>query len=133
MFLFFCLFFPRKMNGTGEYGRLLTLKTFTLDRRFISKLFLFFSTGTGSCVDSLSYNRGATFSTKDKDSDSNSAGNCAVNHQGAWWYNFCTQTNLNGLYSPIAGYKITGIYWYRRPPNTIVLLKRAEMMLELVK
>ena len=114
-------------------GLLLTLKTFTLNRHFVLKLFLFFSAGTASCVDSLSYNRGATFSTKDKDSDSNSAGNCAVNHQGAWWYNFCTQTNLNGLYSPIAGYKITGIYWYRRPPNTIVLLKRAEMMLELVK
>ena len=132
MFLFFCLSCSRKMNGTCEYGRLLSLKTFTLDRRFILKLFLFFSTGTGSCVDSLSHNCGATFSTKDKDSDY-WAGNCAVNHQGAWWYNRCTQTNLNGLYSPTAGYEITGIYWYRRLPNTIVLLKRAEMMLELVK
>ena len=96
-------------------------------------LFLFFSTGTGSCLDSLSYNRDATFSTKDEDSDSFPARNCAVDHQGAWWYNRCTQTNLNGLYSPTAGYNFTGIYWYRRPPNTIVLLKRVEMMLELVE
>lgn len=85
---------------------------------------------TGSCVDSLNYNRGAAFSTKDKDSDSLSS-NCAVQHQGAWWYKACTQTNLNGLYNP-TGLSITGIYWYKTQ-NKIVLLKRVEMKLELVE
>jgi len=89
---------------------------------------LFFS--AGSCVDSLNYNRGAAFSTKDKDSDTYGAGNCAVVHQGAWWYKSCTQTNLNGLYSP-TGHDITGIYWYKSL-NNIVRLKSVEMKLELV-
>ena len=94
-------------------------------------LFVFFSTGTGSCVDSLNYNRGATFSTKDKDSDSFPGSNCAVDHQGAWWYKSCTGTNLNGLYSP-TGHDITGIYWYQKS-HRIVHLKKVEMMLELVE
>jgi len=85
----------------------------------------------GSCVDSLNYNRGAAFSTKDKDSDTYGAGNCAVVHQGAWWYKSCTQTNLNGLYSP-TGHDITGIYWYKLLSN-IVRLKSVEMKLELVE
>ncbi|XP_078350189.1 microfibril-associated glycoprotein 4-like isoform X2 [Oculina patagonica] len=84
---------------------------------------------TGSCVDSLNYNLGAAFTTKDKDHDSHST-NCAVDHQGAWWYNACTQTNLNGVYNS-TGLPITGIYWYKRH-NSIVLLKRAEMNLQLV-
>lgn len=94
-------------------------------------LFVFFSTGTGSCVDSLNYNRGATFSTKDKDSDSSPGSNCAVDHQGAWWYKSCTGSNLNGLYSP-TGHDITGIYWYQKS-HGIVHLKKVEMMLELVE
>lgn len=102
------------------------------DSENVYPLFLFFSTGIGSCVDSLSYNQGATFSTKDKDSDLSPGGNCAVVHQGAWWYKSCTRTNLNGLYNP-TGYDFTGIYWYQTIHNQIVHLKRVEMMLELVE
>lgn len=86
---------------------------------------------TGTCIDSLNYNRGAAFSTKDKDSDIRPSNNCAVDHQGAWWYKSCTQTNLNGLYNT-TGLPITGIYWYKTH-NKIVLLKRVEMKLELVE
>jgi len=129
MFVFFCLSSSRETNGTGEDGplHLKALKSFTLDCNPI--LVLFF---TGNCVDSLNYNRGATFSTKDKDSDNRPSSNCAVDHQGAWWYKSCTQTNLNGLYN-LTGLSITGIYWYRTLQNKTVLLKRVEMKLELVE
>ena len=47
--------------------------------------------------DSLSYHNSMQFSTHDRDNDGYS-GNCAVSHQGAWWYNSCDHSNLNGKY-----------------------------------
>ena len=37
------------------------------------------------------------FSTKDQDSDLHTA-SCAQRYKGAWWYNECHRSNLNGLY-----------------------------------
>lgn len=37
------------------------------------------------------------FSTMDRDQDYN-ANSCVTTYKGAWWYNDCHVTNLNGLY-----------------------------------
>jgi len=79
---------------------------------------------SGTAGDSLSYHRGFAFTTKDRDNDGNS-GNCANHAKGAWWYNNCHWSNLNGLY--LNG-KITdqGMVWYHWK-NSHFSLKRSEM------
>ena len=52
---------------------------------------------TGNASDYLAYHNDMKFSTKDRDQDM-SSGSCAVLLVGAWWYNNCRQSNLNGLY-----------------------------------
>ena len=51
----------------------------------------------GTAGDSFSYQRGAPFSTKDRDNDPDNR-HCAVTFKGGWWYTTCRQANLNGLY-----------------------------------
>ena len=41
---------------------------------------------SGTAGDAMGYNSGQKFSTKDRDSDSWSGGNCAVLQKGSWWY-----------------------------------------------
>jgi ficolin len=47
--------------------------------------------------DSMSYHNGQRFSTFDRDNDASSK-SCAQKFKGAWWYNSCHSSNLNGLY-----------------------------------
>ncbi len=47
--------------------------------------------------DSLSKHNGMRFSTKDQDNDNYSA-SCAQSFNGAWWYDKCLVSNLNGAY-----------------------------------
>ncbi|KAM6296910.1 LOW QUALITY PROTEIN: ficolin-2-like [Aegotheles albertisi] len=51
----------------------------------------------GNAGDSLSYHKDMPFSTTDQDNDMSSL-NCATEYKGAWWYNDCHYSNLNGMY-----------------------------------
>ena len=52
----------------------------------------------GNAGDSFSYHNGMKFSTKDSDNDEDRISNCAKTYNGAWWYNECYHSNLNGRY-----------------------------------
>jgi len=62
--------------------------------------------------DSLARHRGYKFSTQDQDNDvwTNS---CAVTFKGAWWYDNCHSSNLNGAYlSGNHSSYADGVEWY---------------------
>ena len=70
------------------------------------------STYTGNATDSLTRHNGRPFSTYDRDNDGHGS-NCAARCKGAWWYEACHSSNLNGLYhrSGDSPYGV-GINWH---------------------
>ena len=57
---------------------------------------------SGNAGNSLAYQNGMPFTTKDRDND-NHGSNCAITCRGAWWYNSCFNSNLNSNYPPPGG------------------------------
>ena len=92
------------------------------------------SWGIGAAGDSMTRSTGSgnlngmAFSTSDRDNDRFS-GNCAADWQGAWWYNSCTYSNLNGLY--LAGQSNNdGVIWqYFNASSSWNTLRYSEMKL----
>ncbi|CAL4241095.1 unnamed protein product, partial [Meganyctiphanes norvegica] len=85
---------------------------FHLDARYDYQLEVF-SYIDGTAGDSLAYHNGQPFSTFDSDHDA-SFGNCAETYHGAWWYNGCQISNLNGRYYSSDNYTSNGygIRWF---------------------
>ncbi|XP_071806967.1 ryncolin-2-like [Asterias amurensis] len=48
--------------------------------------------------DALAHHNGHAFSTKDQNNDIRGSVDCAQLHKGAWWYNYCIYSHLNGPY-----------------------------------
>ena len=67
---------------------------------------------SGNAGDSLAYQNGSPFSTYDRDNDAY-LHNCAAMWEGAWWFNDCMRSSLNGKYLGGAHDRGSGegIYW----------------------
>ncbi|CAG5126902.1 unnamed protein product [Candidula unifasciata] len=63
---------------------------------------------SGNVYDSMSIQNGYKFTTFDRDND-RSDYNCAVRYHGAWWYNSCYDSSLNGAWGDS---DLTGISWH---------------------
>ncbi|KAH8401947.1 hypothetical protein KR009_008800 [Drosophila setifemur] len=70
---------------------------------------------SGDAGDALAYHKGKPFSTFDHDS---SGHRCALMYVGAWWYDQCQRSNLNGQYleggrfgAKLSGRGITWMTW----------------------
>ena len=61
-------------------------------------LLILLLTFSGNSGNSLAFHRCMPFTTRDQDSDNHEHHNCAIKFKGAWWYNKCHHSNLNGLY-----------------------------------
>ena len=65
---------------------------------------------SGTAVDSLiTYDNGKQFTTLDRDNDPSSSRNCANRCTGAWWYDNCGYSNLNGKWDQS---NYNGLFWY---------------------
>ena len=74
---------------------------------------------SGTARDSLAYHNGRRFTTRDNDNDLQSGGNCAQYDTGAWWYNSCYSSNLNGLYFSTETTSDQGINWLHWKSTTL--------------
>ncbi|MED6235315.1 Angiopoietin- protein 7 [Ataeniobius toweri] len=88
---------------------------------------LFIANYSGNAGNSLRYHNNTNFSTMNKDNDK-CVDNCAALRKGGYWYNCCTDSNLNGVFYRYGEHtkSTDGITWYAwHGPN--YSLKRVEM------
>ncbi|XP_002032949.2 fibrinogen-like protein 1 [Drosophila sechellia] len=81
----------------------------------------------GNASDALRTHDKMKFSTYDRDNDAFTHMNCAEHHQGAWWYDFCSRSNLNGRYFKGEVDNPQSIYW--EPWYSFRSLKSVQMLI----
>ena len=70
----------------------------------------------GTTTDPMAYHNGTSFTTKDRDNDPWSGGNCAIDNYGSktptggWWYSRCKHVQPNALYKLNQGILLNGKY-----------------------
>ena len=85
-----------EIKTKGDGSKYAKYSNFTVTNE-ASNYTLFVGFYSGTATDQLTYHNGMAFTTKDRDND-NYGGNCAVNEKGAWWYNDCSNSDLNSNY-----------------------------------
>ncbi|XP_048374652.1 angiopoietin-related protein 7 [Sphaerodactylus townsendi] len=111
-------------NGNIRYAQ---YNHFTLSNE-LNSYRLFLANYSGNMPhDSMRYHNNTAFSTKDKDNDK-CVDHCALLRKGGYWYNCCTDSNLNGVYYRNGEHNKStdGITWYGWHGKTYSL-KRVEM------
>lgn len=88
---------------------------------------LFLANYSGNAGDSLRYHNNTNFSTKNRDNDK-CVDDCAALRKGGYWYNCCTDSNLNGVFyrRGLHTKSTAGMTWYGwHGPN--YSMKKVEM------
>jgi hypothetical protein len=80
----------------------------------------------GNIWDAMAYHNGQMFSTKDRDND-NGGFDCAIDTNGAWWFNACHYAHLNGVYVIDFPTRSRSIRWYDSNLAEDMFMKFAEM------
>ena len=96
-------------EGEKRYANYSTFRVLDSSRKYT----LMIGGYSGDAGDSMARQNGMNFTTLDKDYDHATKNNCAVRYKGAWWYNHCHHSNLNGQY--LSGHHTSfadGINWY---------------------
>ena len=86
-----------EINTTYSGNKYAKYSNFTITNE-ATNYTLFVDFYSGSATDQLDYHNGMAFTTKDRENDKYTSGNCAIGYRGAWWYNSCERSNLNGNY-----------------------------------
>ena len=73
---------------------------------------------SGTAGDGLAYHNGSRFSTRNNDNDAWPY-NCAQRYTGAWWYEDCYTSNLNGQYFNTSTSNNQGIRWWYWKSTTL--------------
>ena len=84
----------RDSSGLTAYAK---YSTFTVGNE-TSKYTLTVGEYSGTAGDSLAYHDSMKFTTRDRDNDNHGSIQCTDFRRGAWWYNACSYSSLNGLY-----------------------------------
>ena len=80
----------------------------------------------GTAGDSLDYETGMKFSTKDRDQDNWSRTNCAEQYKGGWLFRDCYKSFLNGPYLYGERAEPEGIHWWYVPLERHLLLTEGD-------
>ncbi|KAL9982287.1 hypothetical protein ACROYT_G004313 [Oculina patagonica] len=115
-------------DGDIRYAKYTTFKVADEGDKYRLLIGGYSGTAGDSMYENIRSTNGMQFSTKDNDNDA-VGGSCALLYKGAWWYEACHGSNLNGLYH--GGHHAShadGVNWYTWRGH-YYSLKRTEMKL----